>query len=330
MAKERQIKKKYNHMKLRYVCIALVLLVGSACERMDRIPELNFDVVLDSTTFRAGDEVIFHLKGDPGIIAFYSGEQGNDYAYRNQPRIDYVEELNLRFETHNQELTPYPERSWADFRVKVSMDFNGTYDYASVTSSTWIDITDRFTLSAPDTWASGNTVWIQSGIRNISDVIEPGSTFYIAFHYHSPERTTGGNMSRRWRMRSFNLSSLTTSGATRTLGTYAPANWVLVSPEDPRTSQSQLAASIMLFAPRANNSPEAVDEWGVSRGFSADEVNLGHEFGVAIKGYGDARLPDYGHVYNTPGTYTATFVAKNANIAEEYETVRQVEIKVLP
>ena len=55
----------------------------------------NADYIVDNPEFtvsgpltvKAGQEVVFNITGNPNIITFYSGENGNSYEYANQDRI---------------------------------------------------------------------------------------------------------------------------------------------------------------------------------------------------------------------------------------------------
>src|SRR5690606_30844237 len=219
--------------------------------------------------------------------------------------------------------------SLAEFRVMFSTDFNGTYDYASVVAATWTDITNRFTLGSPRLWGSDQG-WYSSGDSDLSDLKEEGKDFDIAFKYNLPPYEGTTNQTRRWRVRSLNLSSRTSLGNVQVLGTYSPTNFSLISRDEPRTTTSQLANSILLFAPRGACAPESVEEWGVSKAFSADEINLGYEHGVAVKGIGDPSIKEFRHIYSKAGTYKVTFIATNANIHDTKRVVQQFDITIVP
>ena len=49
--------------------------------------------------------------------------------------------------------------------------------------------------------------------------------------------------------------------------------------------------------------------------------------GIPIKSI-EGRLTEYEHVYSQPGTYTATFVATNANMWDSKSTIRQLTVSI--
>jgi len=321
--------RKLFYMKLNVFFALILVITLSACDREKDVAEPDFDVAMEAATAKAGEEVQFNFSGNPGSISFYSGEQGNDYAYKDEPRIDQIEQITLSFQTHNQEGNPLPNTSLASLKVMFSTDFSGTYDYAGVSAATWTDISSRFTIASPRAWGS-NLGWFESGTVDISDLRASGKPFYIAYKYEVPTYSGTANQTRRWRMQQFRLNSLTSLGTVQSLGTYSPTNFSLISRDEPRATLSQLASSIVLFAPRAANAQESVEEWAVSMPFSADEINLGNEFSVAVKGYGNPGVKDFKHTYTKEGTYKATFVAKNVNIHNTKQVIRQIDVTILP
>lgn len=314
-------------MKLKYAYITLILLISSACEKLDTISTPDFNVRIDTTTFRAGEEVLFRFSGDAGMITFFSGEVGFSYIANDDNQI---ERMTIQFESHNQE-NVIPEPSDAStFRVMLSTDFKSlNTHYAGVMAANWIDITDRFTLSGPGSWNAAN--YVQSGARSIMDVVDSGTPFYVAFHYEVPERESTGNLTRRWRMHNFQLVGHTTNSSDPFVAsTYSPDSWTLISRDGPGTSASEAAASSVLFAPLTAGSQASVEEWLVSPQFSINDEQTIRSFGEGIKGYGNPTMTDFMHVYEEPGTYTATFVAVNENVEGRHEVVRQVRVIVLP
>ena len=253
------------------------------------------------------------------MITFFSGEEGNSYAYLDTPRIETIEKLTLSFETHNQQANE------AGFSVMVSTDFSGTYDYANVQEATWTDITERFTMAAPGPWPLG---WQASGEADINDITVAGKPLYIAFRYHLPPYTgTAAPLRRWWRVQLFRLTSETSEKEVNVLADYPGAQWRLIRSNPDHASAAQVTANIFLFgvANGARND-YTVEQWGITKAFATDAVNKGTDFGVPIKSLIDAELTTFSHVYQEPGEYEAVFIASNANIAGRSQEIRRVRI----
>jgi hypothetical protein len=321
-------------MKLHIYLALLLMVILGACSKKEELPELSFDVSVESATVKVNEPVKFKFSGDPGTISFFSGESGSDYRFRQEPRIDNITEVTLSFQTHDQEATApsLPAASPATFKVMFSTDFDGVYEYDHVNNATWEDISSRFIIAQPRAWGS-NLGWFESGVVNISDLKLPGKPFYIAFKFDSP--TGPAVASTRWRMSSFKLDLLTASGVRSNLGTYSNAKFKLVSRDNPITSRSDgWSASIMIFNPiaPANGTPQkpTIDEWGISPAYSADDINLGTDYATAIKGYGNPTVNDFSYTFSKEGVYKVVFIAANTNLYASQQIVKEVEIKVEP
>lgn len=306
-------------MNLKYLSALLLLVMVGACKKENAVDLSDFDVKTSSLTINSGEEVTFNFTGEPSQLSFYSGEVGNSYDFKDQPRVDELDELIFAFETHN---TP---TEVIDYKVMLSTDFNGTYDYENVSSATWLDISSRFNFAAPAPW---QTNWEGSGAINIADVVEKGKPFYIAFKYVAPEITSGAVPGRNWRTRSHTLDLTTKYGYESNLATYRTMGWEQVKKVDIATS-SIVTSSIMLFSVPSSYLLE-YEEWGISKAFNIDEINLGVDRSVPIKAYSDVPLTEYKYTYTNPGTYLATFVAANKTAYNNKEVVKHIEITVVP
>ncbi len=306
-------------MNLKYLSALLLLVIVGACKKENAVDLSDFDVKTSSLTFKAGEEVTFKLTGDPSQLSFYSGEVGNSYDFKDQPRVDELDKLTFAFQTHNT-LTDV-----ITYKLMVSTDFNGTYDYQSVAAATWVDISSRFNFAAPAVWPNG---WEDSGAFDIADVVEKGKPFYIAYKYVAPEITSGTVPSRGWRTRAHTLDLVTKYGYESRLATYTTMGWKLVKKVD-MVASSVISSSIMLFGPPSTYKSE-YEEWGISKVFNLGEINLGVDRSLPIKGYSEVPLAEYKHIYQNPGTYTVTFVAGNKTAYNDKEVVKSVEVTITP
>jgi plastocyanin len=307
-------------MKLIYYFLPALVLCFQGCNKLEA-DKLQFSASTVQTTVQAGDTVHFQLEGNAEMITFFSGEEGNNYAYSEVPRIETIDKLNLSFETHNQAADE------ADFSVLVSTDFSGTYDYPSVQAATWTDITDRFTMATPGPWPQG---WQASGEADLSDLTIAGKPLYIGFRYLLPPYTgTAAPLRRWWRVQLFRFISETSEKRTNLLADYPGAQWQLIKSNPDHASAAQITSNIFLFGVANGARNEyTVEQWGITKAFATDAINKGTDFGVPVKSLIDAELSMYNHIYHTPGEYEAVFVATNGNVAGTIRDIRRIRIIV--
>lgn len=306
-------------MKIRVIGIILCLAILNSCEKEEAADISTFSVQPTNLTIKVGEEAKFLLTGDPGQLSFYSGEVGNAYDFKDESRIDKVKDLIFAFDAHN---TPTEA---VQVQLMFSTDFNGIYKYEDVSNATWHDVSSRFHWATPAPW---QTSWQSSGAVNLADMLEDGRPFYIAYRYIAPPVPEGTIPGRNWRTRSHALRVNTEYGHTVDLASYRTMDWKLVKKDTLLTSSSTVASTILLLAATAGHRLE-YEEWGISKSFQVDEIDMGVDRSVPIKGYADMPLHEFTHVYAEAGTYTATFVASNKTAYNNKETVKQVNITVV-
>ncbi len=306
-------------MRMRFIVLLFCAAILNACKKEQAEDITTFSVEPASVTVTAGEEARFSLTGDPSQISFYSGEVGNSYDFKDVSRVDKVKDLIFAFQVHN---TP---TAAVQAQLMFSTDFNGVYDYENVSAATWHDLSSRFHWAAPAPW---QTNWEESGAVNIADMLESGKPFFIAYKYVAPPVPTGSIPGRNWRTRSHTLRINTEYGHTINLATYATMGWKLVKKDPSLTSSSTVAATILLLAATSGHRLE-YEEWGISQSFQVDEIDMGVDRSVPIKGYADMPLTEFAHIYTEPGTYRATFVASNKTAYNDRETVKHVDITVV-
>lgn len=306
-------------MKIRLIGILLCLAILNSCEKEEAEDISTFSVQPVSLTIKAGEQAEFLLTGDPAQLSFYSGEVGNAYDFKDVPRIDKVKDMMFTFDTHN---TPTEA---VQVQLMFSTDFNGVYKYEDVREATWHDLSTRFQWAAPAPW---QTNWQSSGTVSLVDMLEEGRPFFIAYRYVAPPVPEGAIPSRNWRTRSHALRVNTEYGHTVDLASYASMGWKLVKKDTLLTSSSTVASTILLLAATSGHRLE-YEEWGISKSFQVDEIDMGVDRSIPIKGYADMPLQEFRHVYTEAGTYTATFVASAKTAYNDKQIVKQVDIKVV-
>ena len=304
-------------MKWSYLLLLLSgLFVITACDKsldLEADPELA--VATEKKTYHVGEEVNFKFSGNPGVITFYSGEVGNDYAYRNG-RILPAGKVTVTMST-SVNYGSQPDQ----FAILASTDFNGKYTIGDIKAATWTDITGRFTLAT-------DVNYVNAGLADVSDLVVEGKPMYFCLRYiYDPARGAG----RTWGIRTFEVNTNTILGKT-TLATQTTAGFGLYyyGPKETTGRSGITSTTITLRSNAAGNTADYTEDWCVSSGMEAGSKDLGPDRPVPVKGYSDARPDFYTYTYTAAGNYTARFVATNATIKEVSTMVKEVEVEVVP
>ena len=309
-------------MNKKYSFIGLLLLLAAmACDKqMELAPGLDdFQVQTASNTYKVGDEVIFTLSGDPNMITFYSGEEFQDYAYKDGRTI-VVNRTLLSFSSARPSAAgaqPQQHSVW------VSTDFNGNYtDFSHVSAATWTEITNHFTYGTSGTF-------VQSGQLDISNLLVEGKPLYVAYRYITrPQRENG--VVRSFLVQTFSLIG-ETSGAPVIISEHGGAGFRIVE-QNPETAPSRSATTATRLTLLGNlltdTHDPATETWAITKGFDTGNIELGPDLPMAIKGNENPRLEEHRYVYNEPGTYRVVFVATNANAKDSKRVIRELEITI--
>ena len=92
----------------------------------------GFNASPSGTTFKVGDTVRFAFSGKADNIAFYSGEPGFSYKYKDRTSADGIPQLEFSSYLQNKGETN-------TLRLLISTDFNGAYDSVGIRRATWTD-----------------------------------------------------------------------------------------------------------------------------------------------------------------------------------------------
>lgn len=310
--------------------LAATILLPTGCrESFEQVDPVRFDVSVASETFKVGEPVRFRFEGNPDFISFYSGERGNDYAFRDRDRIVETE-MTFSFTTTTSSGTAgYPNP--AHVPVCYSTDFSGEYTEEAVREATWIDISDQFTLPT-DIGATD----MLSGDVNVTRYYPDNDTpLWFCFHYvvEAFDATAAGgkgNGRTQWNFKSPKFSGIAGESSS-VLYDILSANWTIVRAAsfEGATSLPDINSSRILL--RSEFQPTVSREcWAVAGPIrKMDFINEGPDKGVGIKAMAEATLHAYEYIYTEPGEYTVTFVAANANVYDRREKVRSVKIRIV-
>lgn len=309
-------------MKKSLLFIALATVLFSCTKQGVDTPQ--FDVTTEKTTYKAGESVVFNLEGDAEIISFYSGEPLLDYEFKTS-RVIAPDYMNVSFTTGVAYGT-HPDL----LSVWVSNDFNGKYTIDDVLAATWTnDITKNFVLAPNSMNSTSSALSVPSGVIDIkSAAVDKTKPIYLAFRYYKTPDAVGGTQ-RNWFVRSLKIETGTILGSQvfsdqRQLTLVYDKHFT-----DESLKNSSLSSSSMTIRVPSALPNDTVQVWAISPPLSAADFENGPDRPIPIRGYRDEVIKTYEYVYNTPGTYTAVFVAKNANIyGDSEERVKKITITV--
>lgn len=317
-------------MKTSKFLIGMVMLFLMACVKED-VDRPTFDVLDKDVVVNVGDSLRFNFTGDANIITFYSGEPGSVYEYKDRTQKELEGTVELSFATRVMNSYDLPR----EVDVMVSTDFNGNYTFDDVSSADWTNISDRFSFSAPVDGKTPSTVTpscaltVTSGCNSdISDLLEPGKPFYVAFRYISLGVPPGPRMNRQWRVEDFSLINEYSNGST-VLANHESAGWTMVSKGGVDEGRGGSIQQIRLnFFANNENLDVGLEEWGITQ--EIDLFKVDPDNGLAIKNISQNRMEYYAHVYDTPGTYKVVFEASNSNIYGHQSVAREINVTVNP
>src|SRR5690606_2891078 len=117
---------------------------------------------------------------------------------------------------------------------------------------------------------------------------------------------------------------------------YDPEN-PIYDPENPiYDPESELwvpGAEVPTFVPYDPTSPyndPLMEHWVISKPIILNQVDLGPDRSIPLKGISNSKLEEYKYTYSEPGTYQAHFVASNTNIDDSKEVVKVITLTITP
>ncbi|MFC7522758.1 DUF5017 domain-containing protein [Parapedobacter sp. GCM10030251] len=350
---------------VQYISCLGVLLFTSCTKELLVGDAPDFDAALAAASYQVGEEVVFNLTGNADVIAFYSGEVANDYAFRDG-RIVALDDQGATM-AFTSGVTGGAQEN--QLSIWVSTDFDGNYEsIESVRAANWTEVTNRFALGTSATFLASGTV-------DLSDLIEAGKPLYIGFRYVTRPQAENG-LSRNWMIQTFTLTSNTqfndanvlitdqaragftivdedpentpvrsqiTATRVSLLGNvykdpsdpiYNPANPIydpenpIYDPESPEYLPGAEPPEFVPYDPESPYNDPLREHWAISRPLYTDKVDLGPDLSLPVKGIRNDAVTEYRHVYKQAGTYRAYFIASNTTIDDAKEVIREVTVTI--
>ena len=315
--------------------VLMASLPFASCYK-DGPPAVNFNVTTADSVYSIGDTVIFKISGNPDNISFYSGDSGNNYAFRNQTTKNGGS-VNFSFQIRASNDSVYPAINSGAFKVLVSNNFSGNYstdsiasaansaDSALINAATWTDVTSRFAIpTSAANWAL-NTFYITPSV-NISDVItNPNNPINIAFKFAAD--TTHYMGSNGISIGSLLLSSKFPDGSGTSFnvvpGGSKSSTWYVTNATNSLYSWATSSTQIK-FIPKY--SPTYTESWAISNAFYPDAAKP--DIAVPIKNITQSPLTTFAYKFQQTGLHKVYFVASNDRVSGSSQVVREVDVDI--
>lgn len=314
---------------LMSITVAAVL---SSCLKIKEDPKApDFDVSASKTTVKLGDPLTFNFTGNPDYIVFYSGEPSiaSRYEYKDRytaagvPKLQFSSARNAGAQTNS-------------LALMVSNNFAGmgadsASTAANIKAATWTDITSRATL------ATSATV-VASGAIDLSDFLAAGKPVFIAFKYTA----TTGTVQNKWTITNltvtntlpdasvYTIANLNTTAITNyTVPTLFGTGWAAYKYIGPYNWVVTAGTSLVVTgAATAAAATTASETWTFMGPLALNRVS--NDVGTVIK-EASSRVTSYVYpTFKAAGTFNVSFVASNASIYGEQQTVKQLQVTVTP
>lgn len=301
-----------------YLASLLVLAILISCEKKEAIP-LNLEVHTAKNSYKVGEQVLFHISGNPDQLTFFSGEEGHKYIYRERTKA-IPQAVTLEFASNRRYGTDAQQPN--SLRLLVSQQFAGVYQPDAIKESDWTDITAAFTLSGIQ---ANDATYVSSGQVDLSKLstlgfnLDANAFIYFAFKY----RGTTGSTQPRWWINQFSLNTETTAGVILPIANLQTAAWTSIGLENSPVPWLLSSAGLRFQGGGATIGSNQV--WAISK--PLDLTSVTPDKGVALKNM-STRIDTYAYTFTAPGTYEITFVGSNSNVYGAYPAIKTVTLEV--
>lgn len=321
---------KTKRLLIRYAWMPLLAAGLTACD-MDDVKDVKFGVDIENATAYVGDAVNFQFDGNPDYIIFYPGTKECSYANRERTRIELDSiGISCRVDQFYTDLPSYSGEENTIMHAYISTDYTGELTPEAIGKATWTDISGNGDnqLKMPVAVKSPTIENVQSKM-NLSDYLD--KKFFIAFRYKAGPNNNAASSYGKPRVQVKELTMAKREPDKNIINmTDAVNEWgfniIRVKVAKENNTQYEVSKNELLFFPNAaTEKTRDVEIWMISQKLEPDVVQP--DRGMPIKST-NAKLPSYQYTYDKPGTYTATFIATNANMWNSDQVLREVTVTV--
>ncbi|MDE5624400.1 MAG: DUF5017 domain-containing protein [Alistipes sp.] len=309
-------------------------------------PAEAFAAVAAATECRAGEPVVFALSGEAETVDFYSGEKFHEWEYAAKDRLEYSD---VFFSFRAQMQCTAAKYQAHPVSVKVSTDFDGTFEETNILAATWTDISARFTLpSKPWTANDGPTTeerymeegrMISSGEANLSGYYDEKSPYlYVAFFYHI-DKYDANLLNERTGVWFTDIQATRQEGETRAvILSQTEAEVHVIDGANYGTTHSRWGKTFehggVTHYPWefwCESKPKADrDAYAVMNRLERKVSNFGPDKPQSVKGGGTAMPETFSYAFAEPGTYEAVLVGRSKTLTDEKEVICKFTVTVKP
>lgn len=317
-----------------YLAAALMLTaVGSSCEHDEIYEPLEFEVQLAPTnTYKTGDPVVFNFSGNADFITIWNGDTGHEYQYRNRTVLDDPDRLESC--KLNIEFSRRSGKNVDDVQFYVTNQFDGLTGNDVTTDKTRIETeeVDQFSkwdlLDLKETNSSSKWWLTEHDLCNINESgkdITDNFCLLIRWHPKSDKEQSNYfiNASVEVKFEGYNaitkkiteLNPVCFNRSDEMAGKeYAVYDG---SSTGSKLGYLQIEGNYDVMLNGTESSvvcPYLIDTWYVTEPMTLNMIPS--DTGQSIKGVTDD-VKSYSHIYENPGTYTATILVGNGNYQGE-------------
>jgi hypothetical protein len=312
---------KKDTMKKFILSIGVITVIMQSCQKNSggyKNDNYSFDATLPITTIAVTDSASFELFDNPDVIAFYSGELGNNYVNRERTVLTGGS-LKVKFDTR------VINKPADTLEVLLSNDFSGIYDSANVANATWKKLTNKFAFPLPTTPLGS---FISSGITpgeftDITDSVIAGQPFYFAFRYDiNKNNNIEWSVSKLGLYNFFNNNIPTATvidSTTNNSGNFAAVKFG-------ETINRWTKTSTLYKCLNSNSSKIGASHWYISRPLNPNAVSP--DLPIIVKNITQIPIKKFLYKYKNPGIYKAYFVASYTRVGFEKTFVKEFTVVV--
>lgn len=313
----------------RYIWVTLAAGLFTACDQ-DAVDDVSFDVKVEKATIQAGEKANFLFEGNPDYIVFYPGTKDCSYANHERTNI-LLDKIAVSCTVEQMYAEPKAYSGQMILHAYISTDYDGSNTAAAIKAATWTEIsgTEDGTLKMPVVPDKAATLSVSSEL-DISQYME--KKFYLGFKYAAGPNTYTSNYGKpRIHVKNLTLDKIEPDGNVISM-TDAINEWgfsaVQVNTSGSTASAYKVEKNQLTIFPDKNTEKERdVEVWMISQ--QLDPTDVQPDKGEPIKSI-NARLASYEYTYDKAGTYTATFIATNANMWGQSQVIKEVTVTVNP